>query len=107
MLLLTALGVDLATISDEDLTEILLYHVIGAEIASGDIADGQTYATTAATTGPGGNQLSVLIEKTNGAVSINGSINVTTADVDATNGVIHIVDNVITAFRCSWSCFCK
>lgn len=91
-----ALGIDLATLSDDDLTEILLYHVIsGANIAAGDIIEGQTYATTAATTGPGGNQLSVLIEKANGAVSLNGSINVTTADVNATNGVIHVVDAVI------------
>ena len=39
----------------------------------------------------------MLIEKSNYAgVSINGSYaNVTTADVDATNGVIHIVDAVI------------
>ena len=93
----SALGVDLATISDEALTEILLYHVLGgAKITSGAIADGQTYASTAAETGPDDTQLSLLIEKANGAVTLNGSINVTTADVDATNGVIHIVDAVIT-----------
>ncbi len=91
----TALGVDLNTISDEALTEILLYHVLGAEVASKDIAEGQTYVTTAATTGPDDNQLSMLIEKSSTGVSINGNINVTTADVDATNGVIHIVDAVI------------
>lgn len=92
----TALGVNLDNISDEDLTEILLYHVLGAKVNAGDIADGQTYVTTAAATAPGDNQLSMLIEKTSGAVKINGSINVTAADVDATNGVIHIVDAVIT-----------
>lgn len=91
-----ALGVDLSTISDEDLKEILLYHVIGgAKVAFGQIQDGQTYVTTAAETGPDNNQLSMLIEKANGAVKINGSINVSTPDVDATNGVIHIVDAVI------------
>lgn len=91
----SALGVDLNNISDEDLTEILLYHVLGAEVPSSDIAAGQTYVTTAATTGPGGNQLSMLIEKSSTGVSINGNINVTTADIDATNGVIHVVDAVI------------
>ncbi len=90
-----ALGVDLNTISDEALTEILLYHVLGAEVFAGDIADGQTYVTTAAATAPGENQLSMLIEKSGGAVTINNAANVTTADVDATNGVIHIVDAVI------------
>ncbi|MEO1259116.1 MAG: fasciclin domain-containing protein [Bacteroidota bacterium] len=86
---------DLNAFTDEQLTEILLYHVLGAEVFSGDIADGQTYVTTAATTGPGNTQLSMLIEKSAAGVVINGGINVTTADVDATNGVIHIVDNVI------------
>ncbi|MEZ5038669.1 MAG: fasciclin domain-containing protein [Saprospiraceae bacterium] len=91
-----ALGVDLSTISDDDLKEILLYHVLGgAKVTSGLIQDGQTYVTTAAETGPDNNQLSMLIEKANGAVKINGSINVSTPDVDATNGVIHIVDAVI------------
>lgn len=92
----TALGVDLSTISDEALSEILLYHVLGANIASTDLQDGQTYATTAATTGPDANQLSVLIEKSTAGVKVNNAANVTTADVTATNGVIHIVDAVIT-----------
>lgn len=91
----TALGVDLATISDDDLSEILLYHVLGGKVTSDLIQEGQTYVSTAAETGPDNAQLSSLVEKNNGAVKINGSINVTTADVDATNGVIHIVDAVI------------
>ena len=90
-----ALGVDLNTVSDEDLTQILLNHVLGAEVASSDIAEGQTYVTTASTASPDDNQLSILIEKSGTGVSINGNINVTTADVEATNGVIHIVDAVI------------
>ena len=92
----TALGVDLATISDDDLTEILLYHVIAAEVNSTDLADGQTYASTAAATGPNGNALSILVEKSSTGVKVNNTANVTTADVSADNGVIHIVDNVIT-----------
>jgi uncharacterized surface protein with fasciclin (FAS1) repeats len=90
----TALGVDLATISDEDLTDILLYHVLGGEVRSTDLGAGQTYASTASASGPGGTALSILIENDNG-VSINNVANVTTADVVADNGVIHIVDAVI------------
>lgn len=92
----TAAGIDLSTISDEALKEVLLYHVLGgAKITSGDISDGQTYASTASTYGPGDTQLSILIEKGANGVVINGNTNVSTADVDATNGVIHIVDQVI------------
>jgi transforming growth factor-beta-induced protein len=92
----TALGVDLNTLSDAALTEILLYHVLGGKVASTDLQTGQTYATTAAETAPGGKQLSILIEKAaNGSVKVNGSADVTSADVEATNGVIHIVDAVL------------
>lgn len=90
-----ALGVDLNALTDEQLKGILLYHVLGATVKAGDIADGQTYATTAAQTGPGGKQLSILIEKSASGVKINNSAKVTTADVSASNGVIHIVDAVI------------
>ena len=68
---------------------------LGAKVKAGDIAEGQTYVTTAAATAPGDNQLSMLIEKSNAGVAINGGINVTAADVEATNGVIHVVDAVI------------
>lgn len=90
-----ALGVDLSTISDQALTEILLYHVLGANIKAGDLQEGQTYASTAAATGPGGSQLSVLVEKTGNAVKLNGTANVTAADIITKNGVIHVIDKVI------------
>ncbi len=87
---------DVDAVDKDVLTEILLYHVLGAEVKSSAINEGQTYVTTAAETGPGDNQLSLLIEKdADGNVSLNGTINVDVADVDATNGVIHIIDNVL------------
>ena len=92
----TALGVDLNTISNDDLASILLYHVLGAEVKAGDISEGQSYASTASTNGPDNNALSILIEKSGGSVKINGISSVTTADIQASNGVIHVVDAVIT-----------
>jgi len=89
-----ALGVDLASLSDAELTNILLYHVLGGEVKSTDLGDGQTYATTGSSSGPGGTALSMLIEKGSG-VRVNGAANVTTADLLADNGVIHVVDAVI------------
>lgn len=90
-----ASGIDLDALSDEELTEVLLYHVLGATVNSADLQEGQTYATTAAETGPNQTQLSILIEKSGSSVKLNGAVNVTTADVAATNGVIHVVDQVI------------
>jgi len=91
-----ALGVDLSTLSDEALTEILLYHVFGAQVNAGDIAEGQTYLGMAAATGPGGTNLSLLVDNTGGKVTINGDVNVTATDIIGNNGVIHVVDKVIT-----------
>ncbi|MBK8567140.1 MAG: fasciclin domain-containing protein [Saprospiraceae bacterium] len=89
-------GIDVNTIDVNTLTTVLLYHVLGgASIKSTDLQAGQTYASTASENGPGGEQLSILIEKTGSAVKVNNTANVTTADVSATNGVIHVIDNVI------------
>ncbi len=91
----TQLGVDLATISDADLTNILLYHVLGANIQSTDLSEGQTYASTASTGGPGSHPLSLLVERAGVNVTVNGTSNVTTADINASNGVIHVVNQVL------------
>lgn len=91
----TAAGIDVNTLPVDQLTDVLLYHVLGATVKSTDLQAGQTYASTASESGPGDAQLSVLIEKTGTAVKLNGTANVTTADVTATNGVIHIIDDVL------------
>lgn len=91
----TAAGIDVNTIPVDQLTDVLLYHVLGATVKSTDLQDGQTYASTASAAGPNDKQLSILIEKTGASVKVNNSANVTSADVTATNGVIHVVDNVL------------
>lgn len=91
-----SLGVDLNTLSDQELSDILLYHVLGgAAVLSTDLIEGQTYASTASASGPNGSALSALIERSGSSVTLNGSVNVTTADVIADNGVIHVVDQVL------------
>ncbi|MEM9918707.1 MAG: fasciclin domain-containing protein, partial [Bacteroidota bacterium] len=89
-------GINVDDLDDDELTNILLYHVfIGQSITSGAIQEGNTYISTASQGGPGNTNLSALINKTGTSVKINGSINVTTADVTGTNGVIHIIDGVM------------
>ncbi len=82
-------GID--ALSAEVLTPILLNHVVSGNVKSSDISTG--YAMTLNTTAPGDNSVKIFIEKTSG-VKVDGS-NVTTADVMATNGVIHVIDKVI------------
>lgn len=90
-----ASGINVNALTDDQLKGVLLYHVLGGAVKSTEIQVGQTYAATASETGPGGKKLSMLIEKTASAVKINNATNVTTADISATNGVIHVVDRVI------------
>ncbi len=78
------------------LAEILLNHVISANLTSGDLAGlGAGYTSTNAT-GAGNNNISIYFNATSG-VRFNNVSAVTTdgADIEASNGVIHIVDAVI------------
>ena len=85
-----------ATINDvpkEALTQILLNHVVAGAVKSTDLTTGyiKTLAKgTASTT----NTLSMYVN-TSAGVKLNGIATVTTADIMASNGVIHIVDKVI------------
>lgn len=85
-----------ATLNDvpkDVLTQILLNHVVSGAIKSTDLSTG--YAKTLAKSATSGtNTMSLYVDLTSG-VKLNGVAKVTTADVMATNGVIHVVDAVI------------
>ena len=74
------------------LTNVLLNHVILGEVESSSLTNG--YANTQAISGASGTNMSLYINTDNG-VSFNGVSNVLTADVSASNGVVHVVDGVI------------
>jgi transforming growth factor-beta-induced protein len=89
--LLSDLGLSsLDDIPAADLAQILSYHVIGSEVRSTDLSTG--YVSTLASFS--GNNISMYV-MVGDDVTINGSTSVTTADVQADNGVIHVVDKVI------------
>lgn len=67
------------------LVDVLLYHVLGAKVLSTDLSDGMTASTLFGET--------ILVDLDDG-VKINAS-NVTAADIEATNGVIHVIDKVL------------
>lgn len=75
------------------LTQILLNHVVSGKVKSTDLSTG--YVKTLATSATSGtNTMSMYVDLTSG-VKLNGVAKVTTADVMASNGVIHVVDAVI------------
>lgn len=85
-----------ATINDvpkDVLTQILLNHVVSGTVKSTNLTTGYV-KTLAKSATSGTNTMSMYVDLTSG-VKLNGVSKVTTADIMATNGVIHIVDAVI------------
>lgn len=74
------------------LTQVLLNHVVLGDNVSTSLSTG--YVNTLATYGDTDLNLSMFVN-TAGGVKLNGVSNVELADIDATNGVIHVVDAVI------------
>jgi uncharacterized surface protein with fasciclin (FAS1) repeats len=85
-----------ATINDvpkDVLTQILLNHVVSGKVKSTDLST--SYVKTLAKSATSGmNTMSLYVDLTSG-VKLNGVAKVITADVMASNGVIHVVDAVI------------
>ena len=89
-----AAGINLDDFTTEEeiaaLADILLYHVVAGEIASTDLADGANTVTAA-----NGDELTVTVAEGVVTVGAEGAT-VVLADVPASNGVIHVIDKVIT-----------
>jgi len=89
--LFSELGIsDIDALSKETLTPILLYHVLGTEAKSSMISSGYYNTLSPAQ----GSFLSLKVDVSSG-VKLNNTANVTTADVDVKNGVIHVIDKVL------------
>jgi uncharacterized surface protein with fasciclin (FAS1) repeats len=71
----------------EALKSILLYHVVEGKVTSDQVV-GLTEATSV-------QGAPIAIAVTDGKVLLNESANVVTTDVEASNGVIHVIDAVI------------
>jgi uncharacterized surface protein with fasciclin (FAS1) repeats len=71
----------------EALKQILLYHVVAGKVTSDQVV-GLTSADSVA--GP-----AIAIKVEDGTVVLNDSAKVVTADVETSNGVIHVIDAVI------------
>ncbi len=89
--LLADLGISsLDDLSAETLKPILLYHVLSGKVLSADLTNG--YVNTLSS-GPDQSRISLEVDKQN--VRLNGSSSIATADIMASNGVIHVIDKVL------------
>jgi transforming growth factor-beta-induced protein len=84
--LLNDLGITASDLlAHPQLGEVLLYHVVPGKVMSTDLSNGLTASTLLGE--------SISFDLSNG-VKVNSSM-VVTADVEATNGVIHVIDQVL------------
>ncbi len=71
----------------EALKEVLLYHVAAGAFTAEDLLAGQTVTTLQ------GDEVSIAV--VDGKVLLNGSVQVSMADIPASNGIIHVIDGVL------------
>jgi len=77
-----------AILADKELlTSILTYHVVAGKVMSSDVVD-----LSSATTVQGSD---IDINVTDAGVQVDGA-NVVAVDIETSNGVIHVIDTVIT-----------
>lgn len=79
-------GLNLAALSVPQLTDILTYHVLGSAVNASQLLPTQTVAML--------NGASATITSSSGVVRVNNYATVTSADIQACNGVVHIVNKV-------------
>ncbi|WP_298245873.1 glycan-binding surface protein [uncultured Christiangramia sp.] len=87
---------DMSSMSEEELTNFLLNHVLSTTTADFSSTLTTGYTPTMAT-GPDDNNLSLFIN-TDGGLKLNGMATPVQGsfDVGSTNGVLHVVDNLLT-----------
>lgn len=69
----------------DTLAQILTYHVVSGAVFSTDVTTGDVASVEGST---------IAVEVTDAGVTVNGA-NVTAVDIEASNGVIHVIDAVI------------
>jgi uncharacterized surface protein with fasciclin (FAS1) repeats len=69
----------------DQLVAVLTYHVLPGKVMSTDLSEGLTAATVQ------GADVTITLE---GGAKVNGAV-ISTADIEASNGVIHVIDSVI------------
>jgi uncharacterized surface protein with fasciclin (FAS1) repeats len=69
----------------DKLVAILTYHVVPGKVMSTDLSEGLKAATVQ------GGEVTITLD---GGAKVNGAV-ISTADIEATNGVIHVIDSVI------------
>ena len=76
---------DLASIPDDVLTSVLQYHILAGAKLAADLSETETTL----------NKETISISKTDDGVFVNEDTEVTSADIEASNGVVHLINQVL------------
>ena len=75
-------------LADTDtLTAILTYHVVGESLTSGEVVALDSITTL--------NGADISVEVTDAGVVLNGNSLITVVDIQASNGIVHLIDAVL------------
>lgn len=86
--LFTDLGVNgIDDLTAEQLTPILLYHVVSGKVMAADVESGKVSTLN--------EDAWMMIDASSKGVTIDKTSDVVITDIVATNGVIHVIDNVL------------
>lgn len=86
--LFTDLGIDgIDDLTAEQLTPILLYHVVSGKVMAADVTSGKVSTLN--------KDAMMNIDASSKGVTIDKSSDVVITDIEATNGVIHVIDRVL------------
>lgn len=72
----------------DQLVGILTYHVVPGAIKAADVLGGTTHVDTV-------NGKAITVDGSDGATVMVNNATVTSADIEASNGVIHVIDTVL------------
>lgn len=78
---------DVSAIPEDELRDILLYHVVNGQVLANQVSTGEVPTLLE------GANLNVVVNA--GTITINEETTVISEDIDASNGVIHVIDGVL------------
>lgn len=76
----------------EAVSQVLRYHLLQTEVKSGDISSGFTKSMAA---NANGNLMDLYLNKASGEVSLNERATVQETNLNASNGLVHVIDQVL------------
>jgi uncharacterized surface protein with fasciclin (FAS1) repeats len=84
---LEEMGMEMSDLTGDTLNDILRYHAVEGTVLLSELEDGATLTTL--------NGADITVSVTDDGFVLNGTVNVIEADIQLSNGVLHVIDHVL------------